>query len=78
MEKKIVVSRRFRKNTLALFEYLRKKFSEKTAVDFLEKLENIGAKRIALFCVEEFAEACHRSIVANKLNEKFNYTINHL
>ncbi len=39
MEKKIVVSRRFRKNTLALFEYLRKKFSEKTAVDFLERLE---------------------------------------
>ena len=45
---------------------------------FLEKLDQVGAKRVVLFCVEEKAEACHRSIVANRLNKDFNYTINHL
>jgi uncharacterized protein (DUF488 family) len=45
---------------------------------FFENLDNIGANKIALFCVEEHPEACHRSIVANKLSEKFNYKITHL
>jgi uncharacterized protein (DUF488 family) len=45
---------------------------------FFENLDNIGANRIALFCVEEHPEACHRSIVANKLAENFNYKITHL
>ncbi|MEO6670431.1 MAG: DUF488 domain-containing protein [Ferruginibacter sp.] len=46
--------------------------------NFFEMLEQIGAKRIALFCVEEFAEACHRSIVAQKLHDQYNYTITNL
>lgn len=45
---------------------------------FFENLDQIGASKIALFCVEEHAEACHRSIIANKLSEKFGYQINHL
>ena len=45
---------------------------------FFENLDNIGANRIALFCVEEHPEACHRSIVANKLSDNFNYIITHL
>jgi uncharacterized protein (DUF488 family) len=45
---------------------------------FFENLDNIGASRIALFCVEEHPEACHRSIVANKLADNFNYKITHL
>lgn len=45
---------------------------------FFENLDQIGANKIALFCVEEHAEACHRSIIANKLSEKFGYQINHL
>ena len=45
---------------------------------FFENLDNIGANRIALFCVEEHPEACHRSIVANKLADNFNYKITHL
>ena len=39
MEKKIVVSKRFRKNTLKIFEYLIKEYSEKTALYFLDKLQ---------------------------------------
>jgi uncharacterized protein (DUF488 family) len=45
---------------------------------FFENLDNIGAKKIALFCVEEHPEACHRSIVANKLADNFNFKITHL
>ena len=45
---------------------------------FFENLDNIGANRIALFCVEEHPEACHRSIVANKLADNFNYKITHI
>jgi uncharacterized protein (DUF488 family) len=45
---------------------------------FFESLDQIGARRIALFCVEEHPEACHRSIVADKLMNNYNYKINHL
>jgi uncharacterized protein (DUF488 family) len=34
---------------------------------FISELKSIDSKRIVLFCVEEKHEACHRSIVANKL-----------
>lgn len=45
---------------------------------FFASLDQIGASRIALFCVEEHPEACHRSIVADKLMNNFNYKITHL
>jgi uncharacterized protein (DUF488 family) len=45
---------------------------------FFEKLDQFGANRIALFCVEEHPEACHRSIVADKLMSKYSYKITHL
>ena len=44
---------------------------------FLEKLDEVGAVRIVLFCVEEKPEACHRSIVTDRL-EKLGYQITHL
>ena len=46
--------------------------------DFFEKLEQVGANRIALFCVEEHHEACHRSIVADKISTLYNNKIKHL
>jgi plasmid stabilization system protein ParE len=39
MEKKIVVSKCFRKNTLKVFDYLMKEHSEKIAFSFLNKLQ---------------------------------------
>jgi uncharacterized protein (DUF488 family) len=45
---------------------------------FIENLKQANAKRIALFCVEEIAEACHRSIVAQKLSEEYSFTITNL
>lgn len=45
--------------------------------DFIERLDEIGANRVVLFCVEEKPEACHRSIVTDKL-ENLGYKITHL
>ncbi|MHB8260148.1 MAG: DUF488 family protein [Bacteroidia bacterium] len=45
---------------------------------FFESLDQIGANRVTLFCVEEHAMACHRSIVAEKLMNNYNYKITHL
>ena len=39
MEKKIVVSKRFRKNTLKLYDYLLKEYSPKLAFKFLDRLQ---------------------------------------
>lgn len=45
---------------------------------FFEKLDEIGAKKVVFFCVEEHPKACHRSIVVEKIQEKFNHPIKHL
>ncbi len=45
---------------------------------FIEKLEQVGANRVAFFCVEEFPEACHRSIVTDRLTDIYNYKVTHL
>lgn len=45
---------------------------------FFENLNIAEAKKVVLFCVEENAEACHRSIVTEKLSEKFGYKVTHL
>lgn len=42
---------------------------------FEEKLKNIRANRVVLFCVEEKPEACHRSIVALKIKDLKNHDI---
>ena len=45
--------------------------------NFIEELDRVAASRIVLFCVEEKSEACHRSIVSDKL-ETLGYKITHL
>jgi len=59
-------------------EYNREVLEKFDFENFFEKLDQIGASRIVLFCVEERPEACHRSLVAKKLEEKYNYNITHL
>jgi uncharacterized protein (DUF488 family) len=44
---------------------------------FIDKLDEVGANRVVLFCVEEKPEACHRSIVTDKL-EEIGYNITHI
>jgi uncharacterized protein (DUF488 family) len=38
----------------------------------------IGAKRAALLCVERDAEACHRSLIAQRLEQEFDFDVKHL
>lgn len=45
--------------------------------EFIDTLNKSGGKRVVLFCVEERPEACHRSIVTEKL-EQLGYKITHL
>lgn len=51
--------------------------SEFDFIAFIQDLEDRGAEKVVLFCVEENPEACHRSIVSNRL-EKLNYKTHHL
>ena len=44
---------------------------------FINKLDETGANKIVLFCVEEMPEACHRSLVSDKLHSLV-YSIKHL
>jgi uncharacterized protein (DUF488 family) len=46
--------------------------------NFIEKLDKTGVKNIVFFCVEENAEACHRSLVINQLKTKYNFDTIHL
>lgn len=39
MEKTVIISKRFRKNVLSIYQYLLKEFSSKVAYEFLERLE---------------------------------------
>lgn len=39
MEEKVIISKRFRNNTLRVYQYLLKEFSAKTAYSFLDRLE---------------------------------------
>ena len=40
-----------------------------------EQLENLSAKNVVFFCVEANHEACHRSLVAQRLADIFNCEI---
>ena len=61
-----------------VIEYKNKILGKFDFENFFDTLDNIGATRIALFCVEQHPEACHRSIVADKLENSFHYKITHL
>ena len=45
---------------------------------FFESLDRMGSQRVVLFCVEETANACHRSLVAEKLHHDFHFAVTHL
>jgi len=59
-------------------EYKNKILNNFDFESFLEQLDHIGASRIVLFCVEEFPEACHRSLVTDSLKDKFGHKVTHL
>jgi uncharacterized protein (DUF488 family) len=57
------------------FEYEKQILDTFDFDNFIEKLNQSGAVNVALFCVEEKPEACHRSLVAEKLKNMYNYKI---
>ncbi|MBE5321207.1 DUF488 domain-containing protein [Pedobacter sp. MR2016-19] len=61
-----------------VIEYKNKVLNQFNFDYFFEVLDNAGAKNIVLFCVEEHPEACHRSLVTNKLFATYKYNIIHL
>ena len=46
--------------------------------EFYDQLDRMGASRIVFFCVEEKASACHRSIVAEEMKDRFKLEVIHL
>jgi uncharacterized protein (DUF488 family) len=44
----------------------------------VQQLQNSGAKRVAIFCVEKVPAACHRSLVAERLHALYGYSVVHL
>jgi hypothetical protein len=59
-------------------QYVNKIINSFDFKSFFDRLQQAGAKNIVFFCVEESAEACHRSLVTKKLNEEYGYKIKHL
>lgn len=58
-------------------EYKSRILNEYDLQDLIRDLEEKGANRVALFCVEEKPEACHRSLVTEKLKQ-MGFKITHL
>lgn len=68
-DKNIGITKRVRNELGIVFKlaYVEKVLESFDLDKFVSELKNIDSKKIVLFCVEEKHEACHRSIVANKL-----------
>jgi uncharacterized protein (DUF488 family) len=45
---------------------------------FFDDIKNAEAENVVLFCVEKFPDACHRSLVTERLHREFNIPIQHL
>jgi uncharacterized protein (DUF488 family) len=46
--------------------------------DLFEELNKLNCKRALFFCVESNAEACHRSLITEKLKKEYSVSIIHL
>ncbi len=45
---------------------------------FIVNLEQLGCENVVIFCVEENAKACHRSLVTQKIASDLKFPIQHL
>lgn len=57
--------------------YREERLSHFSSIEFIKRFSPV-AKRIALFCVEADPQACHRSILAERLSEDLGALITHL
>lgn len=58
-------------------EYNSKVLDSSDLNDFFRSLPD-GAEVVALFCVEREPEACHRSLLAQRLSKEYNLSLEHL
>ena len=58
----------YRKNIVCNFDF----------GSFVERLKDMDANNVILLCVEEKAKACHRSIVAEEIQQRYGYEVIHL
>lgn len=61
--------------TLFVQEYNQRILNDFDLRGFIDDLKQIGARRIVLFCVEEHSAACHRSLVAERLAEEYDFKV---
>ena len=59
-------------------EYINKILNKFDFENFISELRAAGANRVVFFCVEEFPEACHRSLVAQRLHDQYGFRVSHL
>jgi len=69
--------KRERKTLGAIFidEYKSKIVNQFNFYEFFEDLKKSNAKKIVLFCVEESHQACHRSLIAEKLSNEYDFNV---
>jgi uncharacterized protein (DUF488 family) len=72
-DKKLGIPTRQRNKLAEAFikEYKTKILAKYDMAELVKQLEAFNSKRAALFCVEGTANACHRSLVAEKIKEQF-------
>ena len=46
--------------------------------ELMVSFESMNAQRVVLFCLESRPEACHRSLLANRLSEMYHLEVVHL
>ena len=46
--------------------------------ELMVSFESMNAQRVVLFCLESRPEACHRSLLAHRLSEKYHLEVVHL
>jgi len=72
-DKEHKIQRRKREELTDVFKtaYSNRILSKFDIRQFIKGLENSGTKKLVLFCVERSPNACHRSLVTDKLKETF-------
>lgn len=78
-DRKLGISRRDREELTSEFKKAYKKeiLESFDLEELVNQLREEDAQKVALFCVEELYEACHRSIVSSQL-ENMKYSVKHL
>ena len=70
--------KRTKLGSVFVHEYVHQILEEYDIEALMRTIESDGYNQIVFFCVEEKAEACHRSLVVNRIHEIYSYSITNL